>query len=186
MKRADEETIREILRFVGEDPMREGLLKTPARVLRAWKEWTVGYHQDVGKLLTCFKEGGEKYNEMVLLRDLPFYSLCEHHLAPFFGTAVIGYIPDKRVVGVSKLSRVLEVYARRLQIQERLTQQVADALMEHLHPIGVGVSLTARHLCMESRGICKQGQQMTTQVLRGSFLEPEVRAEFISFVHRSL
>lgn len=160
--------------------LRSGLKETPMRVAEAWEFWTSGYGIDPADVLKTFEDGAEGVDEMVVVKDLPFYSQCEHHLAPFFGTATIAYIPSGRVVGLSKLSRLLDVFARRLQVQERLTCQVADALTEHLKPIGVGVVVKARHLCMESRGICKQGHCTITSALRGAFKEqPEVRAEFL-------
>lgn len=176
---ADDLVVR-LIQFIGENPNREGLRDTPARVLKAWREWAGGYGQDVGKFLRVFDDGGENYDEMIVVREIPFYSHCEHHLAPFFGTATIAYIPaDNRIVGLSKLSRVLDVFARRLQVQERLTSQVADALMGHLAPKGVAVLVRARHLCMESRGIHKQGHETVTSCLRGVFFtEDKARAEF--------
>lgn len=160
--------------------LREGLQETPDRVAKAWEFWTSGYSKDVGAILKTFEDGAEGVDEMVVVKDIPFYSHCEHHMAPIFGTATIGYLPSKRIVGLSKLSRVLEVFARRLQVQERLTCQVADALMEHLEPIGVGVVIKARHMCMESRGVCQQGHHTITSALRGVFKsEPETRAEFL-------
>lgn len=183
MKLRIQEATRIVLISVGEDPDREGLIDTPERVARAWKDWTSGYEQDPADVLTTFKDGGEKYDEMILLKDIPFYSHCEHHLAPFFGSAHIAYIPNGRIVGLSKLSRLLEIFSRRLQVQERLTAQVADSLMEHLEPLGVAVLITARHLCMESRGIQKQGHTTETSALRGVFLDVDAaRAEFMSRV----
>lgn len=176
-----EDNVRRLLQFVGEDPDRGGLLETPTRVARAWQFWTSGYECDPKDVLKCFEDGAEQCDEMVVVKDLPFYTHCEHHLAAFFGTATIAYIPNGKVVGLSKLSRVLDIYARRLQVQERLTTQVADALMEHLQPKGVGVLLKARHLCMESRGVCQQGHHTRTSALRGVFKEdPAARAEFYS------
>ncbi len=170
-----------LLQYIGEDPNREGLRETPGRVLRAWKEWAVGYAQDPAEVLKCFEDGGEKYDEMVVVKDLPFYSNCEHHLTAFFGTATIAYIPDRRVIGLSKLGRVLGIYARRLQVQERLTTLVADAVQVNLNPKGVGVLIKARHLCMESRGLSNQGHHTITSALRGVFLEDgKVRQEFFS------
>lgn len=170
-----------LLESIGEDPSREGLQETPARVAKAWAEWTSGYEVDIAKLLKVFRDGGETYNEMVLVRDLPFYSHCEHHMAPFFGTADIAYIPDGKIVGLSKLSRLLDAFARRLQVQERLTGQIADALMEHLQPKGVGVSIRARHMCMESRGVRQQGHHTVTNALRGLIHEDaKARAEFLT------
>ena len=177
---ADDIVIR-LLQYVGEDPHREGLQETPQRVLKAWTEWCSGYAQSASSVLKVFEDGSEGYDNMVMVKDIPFYSMCEHHLAPFFGTATIAYIPSKRVVGLSKLSRVLSIYARRLQVQERITVQVADALQTFLAPKGVGVLLKARHLCMESRGISQQGHETITSALRGEFLEDhKVRDEFLS------
>lgn len=173
--------IHDLLKNIGEDPERGGLQETPARVAKAWQFWTKGYAQDPMELLKCFEDGAEGCDEMVVVKNIPFYTHCEHHLAPFFGTATIAYIPDGKVVGLSKLSRVLDVYARRLQVQERLTNQVADALVTGLQPKGVGVVLNARHLCMESRGICQQGSSTTTSALRGVLREQaSARAEFLS------
>ncbi len=177
---ADDIVIR-LLQFIGEDPERGGLKETPARVLKAWKEWTSGYGKDPASVLKCFEDGGENYDEMVWQEGLPFYSHCEHHLAPFFGTCTIAYIPNKRVVGLSKLGRIMNIFAKRLQVQERLTSQIADALWTHLSPKGVGVIMRARHLCMESRGVAMQGHQTITSALRGNFLEDaKVRSEFLT------
>lgn len=174
-------TVRRMLQHIGEDANREGLLETPHRVAKAWETWCSGYGVDPSTVLKEFEDGGERYDEMILVRDIPFYSHCEHHMAPFFGTADIAYIPDGKIVGLSKLSRLLDVFARRLQVQERLTAQVADALMDHLKAKGAAVSLRARHLCMESRGIQKQGSETVTNALRGVFMsKPEARAEFFS------
>lgn len=170
-----------LLQFTGEDPDREGLKETPKRFLSAWKEWMAGYEGDPKTVLKCFTDGAANYDEMVVQRNIPFYSHCEHHLAPFFGTITIGYIPKKRVVGLSKLSRLADIFARRLQVQERMTTQIAQALMEALEPLGVAVFVRARHLCMESRGIAKQGHVAETCALRGVFItKPEARAEFLS------
>lgn len=172
-----------LLEGIGENPNREGLRETPERVAKAWQAWTCGYRKDPARILKAFEDGGEVYNEMVLVRGIPFYSHCEHHLAPFFGTADIAYIPNGRIVGLSKLSRLLDIFAKRLQVQERLTGQIVDALMEHLEPKGAAATVRARHLCMESRGICKQGHETVTNALRGVFLEdPSARAEFLGLV----
>src|ERR1700720_275570 len=153
----NENLITQLLHFViGEDVTRGGLHETPKRVVKAWKEWTSGYGKNAADLLKTFEDGANGCDEMVLVKNIPFYTHCEHHLAPFFGTATIAYIPNGKIVGLSKLSRLLDMYARRLQVQERLTNQVADALFEHLEPKGVGVIVQARHLCMESRGTCQQ------------------------------
>jgi GTP cyclohydrolase I len=175
-----EDNIIRLLQYIGENPTRGGLLETPARVAKAWAFWGSGYGVDPASVLKTFEDGAEGTDEMVLVKDIPFYTHCEHHMAPFFGTATIAYLPDKRIVGLSKLSRVLQIYARRLQVQERLTCQVADALMEHLQPLGCGVVVKARHLCMESRGICQQGHHTVTSALRGIFTDDaSVRAEFL-------
>ena len=176
-----EETIVNLLTSVGEDVSREGLKETPKRVAKAWEFWCSGYNKNAEDILKVFEDGGETYDQMVTVKDIPIYSHCEHHLAPIFGTATISYIPNGRIVGLSKLSRLADMYARRLQVQERLTDQIADALHKHLQPKGVGVVIKARHLCMESRGICQQGHITITTSLRGAILnEPETRAEFLS------
>lgn len=172
-----------LLQFIGEDPTRGGLLETPKRYLKAWQHWAGGYKQDPAALLKCFEDGAEKYDEMVLVKSIPVYSHCEHHLAPFFGTAHVAYIPDGKIVGLSKISRLVDVFARRLQVQERLTNQIADAMQEHLTPKGVAVVLECRHLCMESRGIQRQGSSTTTSAMRGVFMNtPAARAEFMGLV----
>lgn len=181
----NEETIdsnvQRILQFIGEDPEREGLIETPKRVSKAWKQWTSGYGQNPKDILKVFEDGGEKYNQMVIVKDIPIYSKCEHHLADIFGTATIAYIPNGKIVGLSKLSRLADMFARRLQVQERLTQQIADSLQEHLNPIGVGVLIRARHMCMESRGICQQGHQTITTAFHGALLsDVAARQEFMA------
>lgn len=176
-----EDNVRRLIQFVGDDPAREGLLETPKRVAKAWSEWCKGYDEDAGEVLKVFEDGAEGCDEMVVVKDIPFYSKCEHHMADIFGTATIGYIPDGKIVGLSKLSRLLDVYARRLQVQERLTGQVADALMQHLSPLGAGVVIKARHMCMESRGVHKQGHYTLTSALRGAMkIQPSARAEFLA------
>jgi GTP cyclohydrolase I len=176
-----EDHIVRLLQYVGDDPTRGGLLETPGRVAKAWSFWCKGYDKNPADVLKTFEDGAEGVDEMVIVKDLPFYTHCEHHMAPFFGTATIAYLPDKKIVGLSKLSRVLDIFARRLQVQERLTCQVADALMEHLQPMGAGVVMKARHLCMESRGICQQGHSTTTSALRGIFkTDSSVRSEFLA------
>jgi GTP cyclohydrolase I len=174
------DNVRRLLQYVGEDPLRGGLAETPARVAKAWKFWCSGYDVDIPSLLKTFEDGAEGCDEMVMVRDIPFYTHCEHHMAPFFGTATIAYLPNGKIVGLSKLNRVLDAFARRLQVQERLTSQVADALMDNLHPLGCGVVIKARHLCMESRGVCQQGHHTITSALRGVFKDdPAVRSEFL-------
>lgn len=170
----------ELLSAIDPNPQREGIAETPQRVAKAWAHWTSGYDVDVKALLKQFDDGGEHYDEMVLVKDIPIYSKCEHHLADIFGTASIAYIPNGKVVGLSKLSRLADAYARRLQVQERLTVQIADALAEHLEPKGVGVLIRARHMCMESRGICQQGHHTVTSALRGVLkFDQKARAEFL-------
>lgn len=176
-----EDNIRRLLQFVGEDPARGGLLETPHRVAKAWAHWTSGYNKDPAHILKVFEDGADGCDEMVIVKDIPFYTHCEHHMAPFFGTATVAYIPDGKIVGLSKISRIVDLFARRLQVQERLTNQIADALATHLQPKGVGVVIRARHLCMESRGICQQGHHTITSALRGVLKEkPEARAEFMA------
>lgn len=174
-----EGAVREILGYVGETD-REGLKETPHRVAKAWKHWCSGYEVDIAALLKVFEDGADNYDQMVIVKDIPIYSKCEHHLADIFGTATIAYIPNGKIVGLSKLSRLADAFARRLQVQERLTSQIADALVEHLQPLGVGVVIKARHMCMESRGICQQGHHTVTTALRGVIKEqPATRAEFM-------
>lgn len=180
-----EDAFVRVLQFVGEDPKRGGLLETPKRMAKAWKHWTGGYALDPANILKTFEDGAENADEMVLVKDIPFYSQCEHHLAPFFGTATIGYIPNGKIVGLSKLSRLTDLFARRLQVQERLTNQIADAIEKHLGARGVGVILRARHMCMESRGVCQQGHHTVTSALRGVMREQSAtRAEFMSLASK--
>lgn len=180
-----EDIVTRLLQFIGEDPTRGGLRETPARVIKAWRdEWASGYKKDPKEILKQFDDGGEKYDEMILVRDIPVYTHCEHHLAPFFGVAHVAYIPSGRIVGLSKLSRLVDIFARRLQVQERLTTQIAEALKENLLPKGVAVMLKCRHLCMESRGIKQEGSSTVTSKMLGAFLEkPEARAEFLSAIN---
>lgn len=175
------ELIRGLLRAIeGEDAQREGLQETPMRVMKAWNHWFGGYAINPADLLKVFEDGAGDYDEMVLVRDIPIYSKCEHHIADIFGTACIAYIPNGKIVGLSKLSRLADCFARRLQVQERLTVQIADALVEHLQPRGVGVLIRARHMCMESRGICQQGHHTVTTALRGAMKDdPRTRSEFL-------
>jgi GTP cyclohydrolase I len=176
--------VREILVDIGEDPEREGLHATPDRVSRMYHELTAGYHVDPERLINnaIFEVG---YSEMVVVKDIPFYSLCEHHLLPFFGAAHVAYVPQDKVVGLSKIPRIVEMYARRLQVQERMTQQVAEFLMERLAPKGVGVVLEATHLCAAMRGVQKPGTVMTTASVLGLFRRNDkTRAEFFSHIGR--
>jgi GTP cyclohydrolase I len=167
------EAVRTLIRWAGDDPDREGLLDTPARVARAWKEYAKGYGEDPSHHLSrTFDEVGG-YDEIVLLKDIPFQSHCEHHLAPIIGKASIAYLPARRVVGISKLARVLHGFARRLQVQERLTAQVADCICEHLQPQGVAVVIEASHACMTARGVRTPGVMMTTSRMMGVFREDE-------------
>src|SRR5687768_11443334 len=167
------EAVRTLIRWAGDDPDREGLLDTPRRVARAWKEYARGYGEDPAVHLSrTFDEVGG-YDEIVLLKDIPFQSHCEHHLAPIIGKASIAYLPGDRVVGISKLARVLHGYARRLQVQERLTAQVADCICEHLKPLGVAVVIEASHACMTARGVGTPGVMMTTSRMMGIFRSDE-------------
>jgi GTP cyclohydrolase I len=179
-----EAAVREILTEIGEDPDRQGLLGTPQRVHRMYTELTAGYHVDPDRLINgaIFDV---PYSEMVVVKDIPFYSLCEHHLLPFFGSAAVAYIPRGRVVGLSKIPRIVETYARRLQIQERLTQQIADFLQDRLDPKGVGVVIEATHLCAVMRGVRKPGTVMTTSAVLGLFRSRDnTRAEFFAHLER--
>jgi GTP cyclohydrolase IA len=173
--------VREILEAVGEDPMREGLVDTPRRVAEMYEELFSGLEADPTEHLSVGFE--EHHKEMIVLRDIPFSSTCEHHLLPFVGTAHVGYIPAGRIVGLSKLARVVEGFARRPQLQERLTSQIADAIDDTLKPRGVGVIIEAQHFCMIVRGVKKPGSTMVTSAMRGLFRSnPPTRAEFLSFV----
>jgi GTP cyclohydrolase IA len=177
-----EAAVREILVAIGEDPARDGLRDTPARVARAYAEVFSGLWQDPGEVLgTTFDV---EHDEMILVRDIELHSVCEHHLVPFHGTAHVGYIPgaDGRVVGLSKLARLVDVFARRPQVQERLTTQIAEALVEHLDPAGVLVVVEAEHLCMSMRGIRRPGARTITSAVRGQLRDPATRAEAMSLV----
>jgi GTP cyclohydrolase I len=179
-----EAAVREILIEIGEDPDRQGLLGTPQRVHRMYTELTAGYHVDPDRLISG-AVFDVPYSEMVVVKDIPFYSLCEHHLLPFFGRAAVAYIPRGRVVGLSKIPRIVETYARRLQIQERLTQQIADFLQDRLDPKGVGVVIEATHLCAVMRGVRKPGTVMTTSAVLGLFRSRDnTRAEFFAHLER--
>ena len=171
---------RRFLASIGEDPDRPGLLETPARVAKAWMAWTAGYHQEPADVLKTFEDGAEEYNELIVVRNIPVYSHCEHHLAPFFGKATVGYMPNGKIVGLSKLTRLVECFSRRLQVQERMTIQIANALMETLEPKAVGVVVRCRHLCMESRGIRTAGEETVTSAMLGE-LQPNLamRTEFL-------
>ena len=176
--------VRNILRHMGEDPDREGLLKTPYRVARAFEYLTKGYQQDPKEVINDAIFTEEDYSEMIVVKDIDFFSMCEHHILPFFGRANVAYIPNKRIVGISKVARLVDVYARRLQVQERITTQVANTLMEELNPLGVGVIITAEHLCMRMRGVEKQNSIVTTSATLGAFrTHQETREEFITLVN---
>lgn len=177
-----EACVRSLLQVViGENPDRGGLEETPKRVVKAWEHWTSGYRVDIAGLLKTFEDGAENYDEMVVRKGIRIYSHCEHHLAPIIGECTIAYIPNGRVVGLSKLDRLADAFGRRLQVQERLTTQIADALMEHLQPKGVGVYINAKHMCVESRGVAQHNSDTVTQALRGVFKDqPETRAEFVA------
>jgi GTP cyclohydrolase I len=179
-----EDAVRDILVEIGEDPDRQGLVGTPERVHRMYTELTAGYHVDPDRLINnaIFDVA---YSEMVVVKDVPFYSLCEHHLLPFFGTASVAYIPRGRVIGLSKIPRIVEMYSRRLQVQERLTQQIAEFVQERLEPQGVGVVVEATHLCAVMRGVRKPGTIMTTSAVLGLFRSRDrTRAEFFAHLDR--
>ena len=180
-----EKSVKNMLEILGEDPNREGLIKTPHRVFKAYEFMTSGYKQDPKVVLNdaLFESSN---NEMVLIKDIEFYSLCEHHLLPIIGRAHVAYIPNGKVVGLSKIPRMVNIFARRLQIQEQLTEQIAGALQEVINPRGVGVVLEARHMCIEMRGVEKINSTTTTSALRGSFIsDPRTRKEFFSLINSS-
>lgn len=178
-----EDIPRRLLQLIGEDVTRGGLHETPKRFLSAWQTYTSGYRTDPIEMLKTFEDGAERYDELVLVKDIPVYSHCEHHLAPFFGVAHVGYIPNGKVVGLSKLARLVDVFARRLQVQERLTQQIAGTLNDALQPVGVGVVIECRHMCMEARGIRAQGTSTTTSALLGKLRTSDTaRAEFLRLI----
>jgi GTP cyclohydrolase I len=172
---------KEILRLIGENPDREGLVRTPLRVSRAMQFLTQGYNLDPEEILNSAKFR-EEYREMVIVKDIEIYSLCEHHLIPFFGKAHVAYIPDKYITGLSKIARVVEIYARRLQVQERLTTQIKNAINNSLKPLGVAVVIEAQHLCMSMRGIQKQNSVTTTSDFIGAFERDKTRAEFLQLI----
>ncbi|MBU8869436.1 MAG: GTP cyclohydrolase I FolE [Gemmatimonadales bacterium] len=179
-----ETLIHEILIKLGEDPQREGLVKTPERVSRVWEEIAAGYQKDPGEMVrgALFEAEGR---EMVLVSDIDFYSMCEHHMLPFFGKAYVAYIPNGKIVGLSKIARVVDAYARRLQVQERMTAQIASCLMDNLQPLGVAVVLRAQHLCMMMRGIQKQNSVAVTSEMLGCFKKSrKTRAEFLSLIKK--
>ena len=175
---------RQILTLLGEDPEREGLLKTPLRVAKAMQVLTRGYQMDAHKVLTdaLFKED---YSQMVIVKDIDFFSLCEHHMLPFYGKAHVAYIPNGYITGLSKIARVVDIYAHRLQVQERMTQQIKDCIQETLKPLGVMVVVEARHMCMQMRGIEKQNAITTTSDFSGAFNQDKTRQEFMNLIHNN-
>ncbi len=181
-KKLFEDSVKNMLTIIGEDPSREGLVKTPERVFKAFEFMTKGYKQDPKEILNeaLFESSND---EMVLIKDIEFYSMCEHHLLPIIGRAHIAYIPDGKVVGLSKIPRMVEVFARRLQIQEQMTEQIADAIIETIQPKGVGVVIQARHMCMEMRGVEKVNSTTTSSALRGMFHKGKTRSEFLNFIN---
>ncbi len=181
------ESIVKILKYLGENPDREGLKETPDRIIRSWEKIFGGYVQDPDQVITTFEEDNVvPHNQIILLKDIEFYSTCEHHFLPFVGKAHVAYIPQGKIVGISKLARVLEVYARRLQIQERIGNQVSHYLMSKLNPLGAACIIEAKHFCMTSRGVEKQNSVMVTSSLRGCFLEnPQTRQELMTLIKSS-
>jgi GTP cyclohydrolase I len=182
-----EDLVRQVLLRLGEDPERVGLKRTPLRVAKALDYLTAGYRTTVDQVLNeaLFDEGcvDDTCDQMVVVKDIEFYSMCEHHMLPFFGRATIGYLPQGKIIGLSKIARVVDLFARRLQVQERLTNQVADALMEALNPVGLGVVMEASHLCMMMRGVQKQNSQTVTSAMRGSFRSAaQTRSEFLDLI----
>ena len=177
-----ENAVKTILEIIGEDVNREGLIKTPYRVFKSFMEMTQGYHQDPVAVLNdaLFKSDND---QMVLIKDIEFYSMCEHHLLPIIGRAHVAYIPDGKVVGLSKIPRMVDIFAKRLQIQEQLTEQIADAINEVISPKGVAVVIQARHMCMEMRGVEKTHSTTTTSALRGAFLKSDTREEFFNIIN---
>ena len=173
--------IRDILNLIGENPQREGLIKTPLRVARAMKFLTSGYHEGPVAILNSAKFN-EDYRQMVIVRDINFYSLCEHHMLPFYGRVHVAYIPNGQVTGLSKIPRVVDCFARRLQIQERMTKQIRECIQEALHPLGVMVVVEAQHMCMQMRGVEKQGSLTTTSDFCGAFNQAKTREEFLQLI----
>ncbi|HEX7388762.1 MAG TPA: GTP cyclohydrolase I FolE [Acidiphilium sp.] len=180
-----EAAVRTLIRWAGDDPAREGLVDTPARVVRSYAEFFGGYAEDPGDILARTFEEIEGYDEMIVLRDIRLESHCEHHMVPIVGVAHVGYLPGKRVVGISKLARVVDAYARRLQIQEKLTAQIANAINDVLQPRGVAVVIEANHECMSTRGVHKTGVAMVTSRMLGAFRDdPSTRREFLTMISR--
>ena len=175
---------KEVLKLLGEDPEREGLQKTPMRVAKAMQTLTKGYQMDAHKILTdaLFKED---YNQMVIVKNIDFFSLCEHHMLPFYGKAHVAYIPNGYITGLSKIARVVDIYSHRLQLQERMTQQIKDCIEETLHPLGVMVVVEAKHMCMQMRGVEKQNSITTTSDFSGAFNQAKTRQEFMNLIHNN-
>ena len=175
---------KEVLKLLGEDPEREGLQKTPMRVAKAMQMLTKGYQMDAHKILTdaLFKED---YNQMVIVKDIDFFSLCEHHMLPFYGKAHVAYIPNGYITGLSKIARVVDIYSHRLQVQERMTQQIKDCIEQTLHPLGVMVVIEAKHMCMQMRGVEKQNSITTTSDFSGAFNQAKTRQEFMNLIHNN-
>jgi len=181
-----EAAVRTLIRWAGDDPSREGLLDTPARVVRSYEEFFAGYAQDPGEILARTFSEVDGYDEMIVMNDIRFESHCEHHMAPIIGKAHIGYLPDRRVVGISKLARLVDIYAKRLQIQEKMTAQIADTLLNVLQPRGVAVVIEASHQCMTTRGVHKPGASLVTSRMVGAFRDdPATRREFLVMIGMS-
>ena len=177
------EAIQKQIQLIGDDHTREGLQDTPARVIKSWRSLFAGYQQTPEELLTVFEAG--TYDQIVILKDIELYSMCEHHMLPFFGKAHIAYLPDKKVIGISKLARLLDMYARRLQIQERIGEQVTTALMDFLQPKGAACVIEATHMCMRMRGVSKQNSTMITSSVRGDFLtNGGLKNEFLTLINK--
>ena len=181
-----EQLTRNLLKEIGENPDREGLVKTPSRVAKSWEFFSKGYNQNLEDIINnaIFKENAK---DMVIVRDVEFFSLCEHHLLPFFGKAHVGYIPNGKVIGLSKIPRIIDMFSRRLQVQERLTHQVAEVLQDVMNPIGVAVVMEGRHMCMQMRGVEKQNSFASTSAMLGQFRKSsETRSEFLSIINRTV
>lgn len=175
--------IEGILEAIGENVKREGLVKTPERVVKAYQHWFRGYNQDPEDIFTAFEDGAEQYDQIVMVKDIPVYSHCEHHIAPFFGKAYVGYIPYGKIIGLSKIPRIIDIFAARLQVQERLTKQITECIDNILDPCGVIVVLNCRHMCMESRGIQKPGTYTLTSAVKGVFAkEASAKKEFFDLI----
>lgn len=180
------DVVSDMLRLIGEDTSREGLLETPDRVARAWNEWFSGYKQDPADLFKTFDDGAEGADGILLLTNIPVASHCEHHITPIIGVAHVAYIPNGKIIGISKLARLVDLFSRRLQVQERLTNQIADAIEQHLEPLGVAVIITAKHFCMATRGVRMPDVDTTTSAMRGAFRdEPAARAELLQLIAMS-